>query len=150
MPENEVLSTADVATLLGCNETLIRTKKSRNSDRFNEGQHFVKGENNRTLWTMAGVEVLRELVNGDTSSVLEGDTDRASNDTMTDIILNTLLERTAQTLAIEFYKRLPVKVMEKVEVINKRPTRQQVEEVKQHLLASTTATALLTSGMPEL
>ncbi len=57
----QVFATAQVAELLSVSPDTIRTRKSRDSAKFSEGEHFVK-RGNETLWTQAGVELLAETL----------------------------------------------------------------------------------------
>jgi len=57
----QVFATAQVAELLSVSPNTIRTRKSRDSAKFSQGEHFVK-RGNETLWTQAGVELLAETL----------------------------------------------------------------------------------------
>lgn len=59
---NEVLSTNQVAEILGTTPATVRSLKSRHKDQLFEGTHWVN-QDNQTLWTNAGLEALQILRN---------------------------------------------------------------------------------------
>ncbi|AFZ15668.1 hypothetical protein Cri9333_4907 (plasmid) [Crinalium epipsammum PCC 9333] len=65
---NEVLSTAQAAELLGVSAGTLRTWKSRKADLLVEGTHWIN-QDGSTFWTQAGLDVLQGV-----SSVSDGET----------------------------------------------------------------------------
>ncbi|WP_017714733.1 hypothetical protein [Kamptonema formosum] len=57
---SQLYTTAQAAENLGVSASTLRTWKSRKADRFAEGEHFISQEG-QTLWTEAGVSVLRQI-----------------------------------------------------------------------------------------
>lgn len=56
--------TSKVALELGCSDATIRTLKSRHKALLLENRHWQKTEDNRTVWSDEGVEILRSLLSG--------------------------------------------------------------------------------------
>ena len=73
---NEVLSTAQAAELLGVSAGTLRTWKSRKADLLVEGTHWIN-QDGSTFWTQAGLDVLqgvKSVSDGETVSVSDGET----------------------------------------------------------------------------
>jgi hypothetical protein len=74
----DVLSTAQVAELLGVSASTIRTWKQRRPDLLIEGRHWII-QDNALLWTQEGLDELTGVKAGATQSVSEGETPSVSN-----------------------------------------------------------------------
>lgn len=155
---NEIYSTAEVADHIGCTETAIRAQKSRKSDLFIEGQHFIK-DNNRTLWTPQGVALLKDLMRSEnaTPALTKEATPIATSNgnsvtpsvttiatqSFTEDLLQPLLDESARELAKEFYRRLPSIALQHIKRIGSNPTP---EERQIFTDAAATAVTALRNG----
>lgn len=167
---NEIYSTAEVADHMGCTETAIRAQKSRKSDLFIEGQHFIK-DNNRTLWTPQGVALLKDLMRSENATTPivasngNGVAPIVTNDvtpivtsngngvtpsvttpatqSFTEHLLQPLLDESGRELAKEFYRRLPGVALQHIKRMGSNPTP---EEQQIFTDAAATAVTALRNG----
>jgi hypothetical protein len=147
---DQIYSTAQAAGLLGIGEGTIRSRKSREKEKFIEGQHWVQ-QDGSTFWTCAGVLELAQGTQGEKArNLLESAgalvpstsaTPSVAGNTTEDVaeampnattgvaidmgFLEPLLEATGQSLALEFYRRLPEYVLRHVQRMAKTPTDEE-------------------------
>jgi hypothetical protein len=144
---DQVYSTAQAAELLGVSEGTLRSRKSRDKTQLIEGTHWLT-QDSSTLWTVAGLlEIAERTDTPEAKALLQqvamlvptspamptvdpsatpsatSPTETATDGVAIDVsFLEPLLEATGQSLALEFYRRLPTYVLKHIHRMAKHPT----------------------------
>lgn len=116
----EVLTTPQVAELIGVKEGTVRSWLSRYTC-FVEGHHYIKEESGRTLWLAAGVEFLKTRA---TEFATDNATETVAPDLIRDEVLDSLLDTTAQQLAYLYFEKLPERTVQRIRQILQQPTQE--------------------------
>lgn len=115
---NQLYTTKDAAETLSISPSTIRTWKSRQSDRFIEGTHFVKGDAGSVLWTDAGINELRLIASPDETQAVPPTEEEGG-------ILqryDTLLDEIADAISPHLMDRLDHKVTQRLVVsVSRKP-----------------------------
>jgi DNA-binding transcriptional MerR regulator len=135
---SQLYTTSEASEKTGIPASTIRSWLSRHAGVFQVDVHLIIDENGRKLWTEAGLEMLRSRVNASENATVNA----ADNDAKD--LLEALLDKDAETLATEYWRRLPGRVLHRIKSMRETPTPQQRQIVQ------TAVTAALNAGTNHL
>jgi len=129
-------TTPDAAKATGIPESTIRSWLRRHPEVFQFDVHVVKDEHGQNLWTEAGIALLHTRRATKTAT-----DDDANFDAESDApdLLESLLESDAQRLAIEYWRLLPGRTLQRIKQMRDNPTPEERQIVQLSVRAAINA-----------
>ncbi|MBD2204952.1 hypothetical protein H6G33_04165 [Calothrix sp. FACHB-1219] len=129
---DNLYTTPQASQVTGIPEGTIRSWLSRHPGVFQIDVHLIADEHGQKLWTEAGIELLRSR--------------RASKNAADDVaendagdLLESLLDHSAETLALEYWRLLPGRVLHRIKQMQQNPTPQQRQVIQTSVHAAINA-----------
>lgn len=129
-------TTPEAAQLTGIKEKTIRSWLTRYPQLFQIDVHLVVDEHKRKLWTEVGIDLLRSRTASKTAADEDAEID-ADEDAAN--LLESILERDAETLAEEYWRQLPGRMLRRIKLMRDNPTPKQRELVQASVKAALNA-----------
>lgn len=128
----QLYSSAEASRATGIADGTIRSWLSRHSEIFVIGKHIVEQEGKR-FWTDEGLALLKKraaenAANGAANS--DAETVEAVNSSLSNLVLDKMLDSTARQLAIDFFSLLPDRVVFHVQRMMRDPSPEERELVE--------------------
>jgi hypothetical protein len=131
-------TTPEAAKTTGIPESTIRSWLTRHPEVFQFDIHVVIDEHKQKLWTEAGIELLHSR--RASKNAADGDANFDAESDAPDL-LESLLEEDAQRLAIEYWRRLPGRTLQRIKQMRDNPTPEQRQIVQLSVQAAINAGA---------
>lgn len=139
---SQLYTTPEASELTGIKESTIRSWLRRHPEVFQMDVHLVADEHGQKLWTEAGIEILRSRRTAPKNATA----DDANSDADADAVdfLESLLETDAQALALEYWRQLPGRVLQRIKQMRQTPTPEE------RVIVATSVRAALNAGTNHL
>jgi hypothetical protein len=134
---SNLYTTPEAAKVTGIPEGTIRSWLSRHPGVFQLDVHLVADEHGQKLWTEAGIELLRSRRASKNAADEVAENDAGD-------LLESLLDHGAATLAREYWRLLPGRVLHRIKQMRDNPTSED------RVIIQTSVRAAINAGTEHL